>query len=189
MNLDFYHWGPHLRNQEGEWLFGYLTGSGLPMRFVDEEGQILNIFQTLTNLADDHMLSLQWDGIAELTPAQAVEAAKAVLERARTKHPSAIFTQFHVDPYTIGGEFEKRATHFLDGTLGFAAQHGLPIMPADKFLAFTESRRAIDLSNNAWELRQESTFARVGYSRVDRFRSRKLDDTETISKYDFARNS
>lgn len=150
MNLDYYHWGPLLRDPHGEWLFGYFTGSGLPMRFVDEEGRILEIFQTLTNLADDHMLSLHWGGVAELPPDKAVEVSQSLLQAARTNYPSAIITQFHVDPFEVGGEFVKRSTQFIDGILGYAAEHAMPILSAEDWLHFTRFRREIDLLTTRW---------------------------------------
>ncbi|NJN98095.1 MAG: hypothetical protein HC875_30440, partial [Anaerolineales bacterium] len=56
MNVDYYHIGSVFQKPGGEWTSGHFTGSGLPMKFVDEQGRILNVFQQLTQLVDEHLL-------------------------------------------------------------------------------------------------------------------------------------
>ena len=58
MNLGFYHVGPSLQKKSGEWVYGHLTGSGRPMRFIDAQGRILNIYQQLTQLTDEHLIPM-----------------------------------------------------------------------------------------------------------------------------------
>jgi hypothetical protein len=45
MNFDYYHVGPIFQRANGSWAFGYFTGSGLPMRFVDVEGRLIDNWQ------------------------------------------------------------------------------------------------------------------------------------------------
>ena len=62
MNLDCYHWGPAFCTADGRWVYGYLNGTGLPMRFVDAQGRLLTIYQQPTQLADDHLLEARFGG-------------------------------------------------------------------------------------------------------------------------------
>ncbi|MFC1975641.1 hypothetical protein ACFLXQ_04525 [Chloroflexota bacterium] len=152
MNLDYYHWGPLFQREDGKWTSGYLTGSGLPMRFVDEDGRILNIYQQLTELADDHMLDISfWDTPAKLTAEEAVEVSRTVLRNSLEGAPSAIVAQFHADPFSVGGEDAIKARHFLEGTLEAATLNDMPIWSAQEWLCFTELRHDANFEEIQWQ--------------------------------------
>lgn len=154
MNLDYYHVGPSLQKETGEWVFGHLTGSGQPMRFVDEQGRILNIFQQNTQLADEHLMAMDvpgWGGWPNLSPEEAVEVSKLLLDRSVVNGGySAIAGQFHVDPFQVGGEAAAKARHWLEGTLDHAVQLGLPIYSAQEWLRFVELRYNAMFGNIEW---------------------------------------
>ena len=57
MDINFYHYGPWLKKPDGTWPHGYITGSGLPMKFVHADGTLTSVYQQLTEMADDHMLA------------------------------------------------------------------------------------------------------------------------------------
>lgn len=151
MNMDYYHWGPLFQNPDGEWIFGHFTGSSLPMRFVDENGKILDIYQQLTHLADDHMLDLHWGGVAKLKPQAAVRKADRLFTLAKTRFPGAIVTHFHVDPYAVGGESATRAGLFLEGTLERASELGFPIWSTRDWNIFNRIRGEITLDDMNWD--------------------------------------
>ncbi len=145
MNLDYYHYGSFLRRRDGAWAFGHLTGSGLPMRFVDEQGQVLNIYQQLTHLVDEQMLKMPWGAGGEtgFTPAEAAAASRQVLTRARqTGGWAAIGAQFHVDPFAFGPEWSATFGYWLESTLDTAVELDIPIYSAEEWLAFIEARDA-----------------------------------------------
>lgn len=151
MNLDFYHYGTAFRAQSGEWHYGYFNGSGLPMKFVDEEGRILNIYQQVTQLVDEHLMQMMWGGgWANLTAEAALEISRAVLQRSVTVAPSAIAAQFHVDPFAAGGEWATQAARWLEGTLDYAVEQHIPIWSAAQWLHFVELRQAARLTGIRW---------------------------------------
>jgi hypothetical protein len=150
MNMDYYHWGPLFQQTTGEWAFGYFTGSGLPMKFVDEQGRILNIYQQLTHLADDHMLNLHWGGVAKLPPEEAVEVSQKFMRRSVDNAYGATVVHFHVDPYAVGGESAAKARQFLQGTLDAAVSYGLPIWSTEEWLRFTEVRHDANFTGLQW---------------------------------------
>ena len=53
LDTSFYHWGPWLQKPDGTWPHGYITGSGLPMKFVRADGTLTSVYQQLTEMADD----------------------------------------------------------------------------------------------------------------------------------------
>lgn len=151
MNLDYYQWGPTFQLKSGIWANGHFTGSGLPMRFIDEYGRILNIYQQLTQVADDHLLNLHWGGVAKLSAETAVEISRTLLSRSLEGDYCAIAANFHVDPYAVGGEWVTESIRWLEGTLDYAAEHSIPIWSAANWLRFTEIRHAAEIEDVQWQ--------------------------------------
>ena len=48
MDTNFYTWGPAVMDPNGNLAQGYITGSGLPMKFVDEDGSWSQVYQQVT---------------------------------------------------------------------------------------------------------------------------------------------
>lgn len=140
MNLDYYLIGPLFRKPDGEWAFGYFTGSGLPMRFVDEQGRLLAIYQQPTHLVDEQLIGWTWEGAPRFPPAKAVEISRALIERAAKGAWGAIGLQAHIDPFAIGGEAAAAQAAWLEGVLDAAVAYGLPIWSAQRWLQFVEAR-------------------------------------------------
>lgn len=151
MNLDYYHYGPAFRKNDGEWVYGYFTGSGLPMRFVDLNGRILTIYQQLTNLVDEHLFKMPWGlGGSNLDLQSALAVSRELLQKSNDVYHEVITGQFHVDPYALGGEISDTLGKWLNGTLDYAAENDIPIWTAASWLDFTERRRDTVVSNLEW---------------------------------------
>ena len=155
MNFDFYHVGPSLQKPNGEWPNGHLTGSGRPMRFIDEQGRIINMYQQHTHFADEHLIPMDvpgWGGWPKLSAQEAVKVVKGLLDRS-VKHNdfSALGGQFHIDPFQLGGDPAEKASVFLDGALAYAAELGVPIWSAHEWLQFTEERHESNFTNLSWD--------------------------------------
>lgn len=151
MNMDFYHWGPLFKNGRGEWVNGHMTGSGLPMKFVDENGRILEIYQQHTHIADDHLLDLHFGGVAGISIEEALDVMRAIIDRSLAGDFSAVTGQFHVDPFAVGGEHLPEAEKWLDVTLDYAAEKNVPIWSAEEWLRFTEVRHEVIMSQVDWQ--------------------------------------
>jgi hypothetical protein len=159
LNLDYYHWGPTFRKETGEWVYGHFTGSGLPMKFVDEQGRILNIYQQLTQLADDHLLDARyagqvWGGQAKLTAEAALEVSRVLIDRSLAAH-CAIATNFHPDlffvaPFAADEKSRADEAYLLEGVLDYVAEQGIPIWSAAEWLQFTEARHDASFEEIRW---------------------------------------
>ncbi|MBL8058817.1 MAG: hypothetical protein JNK29_19080 [Anaerolineales bacterium] len=150
LNLDYYHVGPAFLRPDGTPAFGHLTGSGLPLKFVDEQGQILDVFQQNTQLVDEHMLDAL-GGRARLSVEQALAVARDLLDLSLRRYPAALGAQFHVDPFELGGPGAESAGRWLEGVLALAAERGVPVLPAAPWLAFCEARHAVVFEALAWD--------------------------------------
>ncbi len=165
MNFDFYHVGPSLQKTNGEWPNGHLTGSGRPMKFIDEQGRIINLYQQLTQIADEHLIPMDvpgWGGWPGLSPQEAVEVSKYLLDRSVMDGDyAAICGQFHVDPFQLGGEPAEKGGIFLEGTLDYAQELGVPIWSAQDWLDFSDLRHETDFTDMVWEVDSSSLVLQV----------------------------
>lgn len=144
MNLDYYHVGPTFQRPDGSWAFGYFTGSGLPMRFVDAEGRLLNNWQQTTHLVDEQVLEMPWDAnFVGSTPEAAIEIADDVIRRAAGGAYAALGVQCHFDPFAVPGPWSTGAAHYLDGILASGAAQELPMLTASHWLTFTQARASV----------------------------------------------
>jgi len=152
MNLDHYHIGAAVRRPDGSSTWGYLSGSGLPMRFVGEDGALLGVYQQPTHLVDEHMLNVFDSGHdLGLDGAQAAAITTAQIAECVRRYPAALGLQCHIDPFLLGGAKAEQVGRWLDTTLAFAAASGVPALSAERWLAFTEARAAAQVERLRWD--------------------------------------
>jgi mono/diheme cytochrome c family protein len=132
---------------DGSWAFGYFTGSGLPMRFVDAEGRLIDNWQQNTHLVDEQVIAMPWGAnFAGSTPEEAVEiASDASIRRAAGGAPTPrSCVQCHFDPFAVPGPWTAGAGRYLAGVLASGRAHGLPILAgAHAGSAFTQARAGV----------------------------------------------
>lgn len=192
MNLDYYHYGPAFQRSDGSWSSGYFTGSGLPMRFADDDGRVLQIYQQATQLVDEHLMQMPWGlGGSNGSAADAVAVAADLLGRAVDGWPSAVAAQFHVDPFVLGSELRDRSAEWIEGTLRFCNENSIPIVTADSLCAFAKVRDSALFSDVQWDADAgvlsfqtsyrsifSGTVASLGILLPMRFGGRTLEDVE-----------
>lgn len=145
MDTNYYHSGVWLQKPDGSWAHGYITGSGLPMKFAKTDGTILPVYQQETHLVDEQLIRDAGVGRENLTAAQGVAVSKALIDASQAGFYSALMTQFHVDYY---GNSDPRG--WAEGTMAYAQSLGIPLWNADHWLAFTETRHDAVFQNVAW---------------------------------------
>jgi hypothetical protein len=152
MSLDHYHSGPLVRRADGRWVHGYLTGSGLPMPFVDEQGNLLRVYQQHTHIVDEHLMRVFDTGYEMgVDVSEAVAIACQQIDVAVEQHPSALGLQCHIDPFSFGGEKAEAASIWFSRVLEYAASRNVSIMSAEQWLAFTEMRDQAEMRNLIWD--------------------------------------
>ena len=143
LDTNFYHWGAWLQKPDGTWPHGYITGSGQPMKFIRQDGTIINNYQLLTELVDEQFFPGTGSGFEQLNSELASLVSYKLIDSSLINDYAALMTQFHVDYYS---------TTYLwaENTLDFARTRGVAVSNADTFLAFTEARNAAKFSEIAW---------------------------------------
>ncbi|MGQ9549169.1 MAG: twin-arginine translocation signal domain-containing protein [Roseiflexus sp.] len=151
MSCDHYHSGPIMQRADGSWVHGYLTGSGLPMPFVDERGNLLRVYQQHTHIVDEHLMSVFDTGYEMgVGPDEAAAIAFRQIDVAVQRYPSALGLQCHIDPFAFGGEKQTMVSAWFDRVLEYAAVHDVAIVSAEQWLAFTEMRDRAGIRNMSW---------------------------------------
>lgn len=93
-----------------------------------------------------------WGGWPGLSAKEAVEVVKNLLDRSvKNNDFSALGGQFHIDPFQLGGDPAQKASEFLDGSLAYAAELGVPIWSAQEWLGFTEMRHESNFTDVTWD--------------------------------------
>jgi hypothetical protein len=145
MDTSFYNWGKWLQNPDGTWSHGYMTGSGLPMKFVRSDGTLTSVYQQLTEMADDQLLPVQ-GGFEGLTGAQAVALSQSLIDASLAGNYSALLDNHHIDNYSTAPELSM----WLTGVIDYAHSKGVPVWNADQWLSFTKTRHDANFQNIAW---------------------------------------
>jgi hypothetical protein len=145
IDFSFYSWGPWLQKPDGTWPHGYITGSGLPMRFVRTDGTLTSVYQQLTELADDQLFAGQ-GGFEGLTGSQAVSLSQSMIDASLAGNYSALTDIHHVDNYSTNPQLSI----WLTGDIDYARSKGVPVWNADQWLSFTQTRHDANFTNIAW---------------------------------------
>jgi hypothetical protein len=155
MNLDHYHVGETVRKANGEWGYGYLTGSGLPLQFVDEQGNLLSVYQQQTHLVDEHLMNVFDTGQdVGLSGEQALAVTTPVIADSLRRYPAALGLQCHIDSFTFGDQRAEEIGRWFNGMLDYVAGYSVPILSAERWLAFTEARAATTIERLTWDRSQ-----------------------------------
>jgi hypothetical protein len=157
MNLDHYHSGPAVQRADGGWTRGYLSGTGLPMRFVSAEGELLSVYQQPTHLVDEHLMDVFSTGFEVGLEGEAA-AAETIAQIAESvqRYPAALGLQCHIDPFLLGGAKAERVGYWLDATLAYSAAQGIPMRSAEHWLHFVEARTAVQPIGQHWDAVQHT---------------------------------
>jgi hypothetical protein len=143
LDTNFYHYGAWLQKPDTTWPHGYLTGSGQPMKFIRADGNIVQLYQQLTELADEQLLDGAGAGWEHLTNAQALTVSQQLIDSSLAGDYAALMTNFHVDYYSF-------TQAWAAGTLDYATAHGVPVWNADHWLNFIETRHDAAYSGLTW---------------------------------------
>ncbi|MEI7645813.1 MAG: hypothetical protein WCJ55_16190, partial [Chloroflexales bacterium] len=145
MDTSFYTWGRSIKRADGTHAQGYITGSSLPLRFVDQSGTLLPIYQQATTLIDESMIGFLGPDASNYTAAQALAVTQQMIDASQAGNYAAMVTQFHTDYYTYG-----EVQPWANGTMDYAVSLGIPMWTAERWLTYVEARAATTLSNLTW---------------------------------------
>ena len=147
LDVNYYHYIPFLLSY-GDNANGYFTGSGLPQKFCDENGNVLSIYQALTEWPDE------WFDDSGYTADQAAQIVRDMFSSAQNGSYSAFVANIHPARYdNIGGDI----THtWANQIWAYAQTNDIPLWSAENLLDFVLARNAARFDNFYWS---NNTFA------------------------------
>ena len=93
LDTTFYTIGPAVTYSGTNQANGYINGSGLPMRFINQSGNIVPVYQQVTSLIDEQLIV--GSSSEGLSPNQALAVSRQLIDDSQAGGYSAITTQFH----------------------------------------------------------------------------------------------
>jgi hypothetical protein len=125
---------------------GYVNGSGLPVRFVDEEGTQLDIYEQATNSTDDGWMTDKLF-VPAMTVDQCIAASKEQADAAIDRYHTVYQPYFHPLSTRPGPRSTQR---WLEAVLGHCRERGHAFVNGNGWVAFNDARRALRLVDYAY---------------------------------------
>jgi len=124
-------------------LVGYLNGSGQPQKFVDEHGNVFDIYQLGVQVCDE-MLKSQY---VEVDANAAWRETKKFIDANISRWHSYVGLSFHPITYHSNPDAKR---WLRDCILPYANEHGLPIWSTEMILDFADARRGCRMESVEW---------------------------------------
>jgi len=122
----------------------YMTGSGRPMKFVDENGEIIDVFQQATQVTEDTTIGAH--SFAPHWPTDFVlDRMAGIMDASLGGYYTGITVNIH--PVSFAGY----ARELAEGIWDLARERGIPIDSAEDWLDFTRSRYDAELTDISWD--------------------------------------
>lgn len=131
--------------------FGYINGSGLPMRWMDRSGNLIPIYQQLTQVEDDIMNAtfMTTPRNDSITVARIIDANRTMIDEGINFYHSALVWNFHpehsVESFPAGAPV---AWDWFRSTVDHLRERNVPMLAASDWLRFTKARRTVRISQN-----------------------------------------
>ena len=134
----------------------YLNGSGLPVKLMDEDGELLDIYEQCTTLTDDAYL-----GVKVLAPALTIDECIAFtrerLDDAAERFHSVYNPCFHPVRTRPGPESNQQ---WYEAAIEHCIERGFHFSNARGWLAFNDGRRSLRITGYAFD--RDSQTLRLG---------------------------
>jgi hypothetical protein len=127
---------------------GHLNGSGRPLRFVDQDGALLDCYQQGTAWSEEVLLHPEFTASVHWHSDRAIrETERLIRDAARVFH-----TPLTVNSHPVS--FATYSRPLIEANWATARAEGLPIVSADRWLDWTETRERLTLEPAAggWRL-------------------------------------
>lgn len=118
---------------------GYLNGSGLPVKFMTSEGQLLDIYEQNTHLTDDGEVEEEKFLVPGHDQQVVITYALKMLQDCESRFHGVFQAAFH--PHLTS----RKALWLLEAVLRYCRDHDIPMVNGEFWVKFNDARRAIDL--------------------------------------------
>jgi WD40 repeat protein/methionine-rich copper-binding protein CopC len=130
LDTNYYYWPPSWIEDRA----GFFTGSGVPMRFTDTSGAMIDVYQAATQLTDESGQSYP-------------NTVDQLLDRALGAE--GYYGVFTINAHTDSAEITESTT-----TVASAKARGVPVVTAKQMLDWVDGRNASSFQNLAWNAGQ-----------------------------------
>lgn len=126
---------------------GYVNGSGLPVKFMDEDGTLVDVYEQTTMSTDDG-----WTTDKIFAPAMSVEECIALSKEQADDAIDRFHTVYH--PYfhplrTRAGPTSSQ--HWLESVLGYCRDRGFHFVSGVDWVNFNDARRSLQMTTYAFD--------------------------------------
>ena len=126
LDTTYYYW-------PGAWVAdrpGFMTGSGMPMRFADRTGKLIDVYQAATQMTDESDQSYPF-------------TIDTLLD-------AALGAEGRYGAFTVNMHTDLATTYDSDQVLASAQRHGVPLVSARQMLTWLDGRNASSYTGIAW---------------------------------------
>lgn len=113
---------------------GHLCGSGRPLRFVDEAGEVIDCFQQPTHWTEECLIHPEFVFSFKWTVDRALEETGHIIRAAAQRY----YTPIALNSHPVS--FATYSSPLIEGNWDAALAEGMPILSADAWLAWTAAR-------------------------------------------------
>lgn len=146
MDFSYAHRGAWTRLPDGRWPRGYITGSGLPMRFVRADGGVLPVYQQPTQISDVQLFWSIPGSVEQHSMSTVLDLVQRQLDASIQRDYAALTVMTQLD-YSNYGDVRYVCESLLD----YARQRSVPNLSAMEWLNFIEARRAAQFTDITWD--------------------------------------
>ncbi|BCX04450.1 MAG: hypothetical protein KatS3mg053_2388 [Candidatus Roseilinea sp.] len=145
LDFSYAHRGAWMRLPDGRWPRGYITGSGLPMRFVRADGGVLPVYQQPTPISDVQLFRSIPGSVEQHSMSTVLDLVQRQLDASIQRDYAALTTMTQLD-YSNYSDVR----YVFESLLDYARQRGVPNLSAMEWLNFVETRRAARFTDVTW---------------------------------------
>ncbi|XVV15478.1 DUF4082 domain-containing protein [Actinoplanes sp. CA-131856] len=138
LDTNYYYW-------PGSWVAdrpGFMTGSGMPMRFSPKTGGLIDVYQAATQMTDESGQSYPF-------------TVDTLLDR-------ALGAEGYYGAFTANMHTDNATTYDSDQVLASARERGVPLITAKQLLTWLDGRNASSYSQISWSGNELSFTVNVG---------------------------
>jgi hypothetical protein len=119
---------------------GYLTGSGLPVKFMDASGRMIDLYEQSTQWEDDVAIARYFE---QLPYDRAVELSLETLREGRERYHTVV--NFNLHPIHIRKDHLDTG-EWIRAVADYCGQRHIPMIGGDDWVRFNDARRRVTLS-------------------------------------------
>ncbi|PIY48071.1 MAG: hypothetical protein COZ05_04190, partial [Armatimonadetes bacterium CG_4_10_14_3_um_filter_59_10] len=126
---------------------GYVNGSGLPVKFMDEYGQTIDVYEQASISIEDGLFT-EKTLLPSMTVEECIELSITQIDEATDLYHSVYHPCFHPTYTSAEG---KSSTLWLEAVAAHLQKRGIPFVNGREWVEFNNARRGVEFTAMAWD--------------------------------------